>query len=141
MGRTRLRRRRVKVVEHPGPNATTTVISGSQLIEVPVYVFQIEDAISQVYEYTMAGMRLGHSLSEIQKTLAVELAIQSGELALPWSEEELENDLWDGGPHYRDTYKRLCENPKFATLAYGWAYHKCHHMFYMLDSYRTDGLK
>ena len=58
-----------------------------------------------VYDFTMAGAKLGLDLKQIQELVAVEMAIQSGELELPWSQEEIEQQAQGYGPELKDTYK------------------------------------
>lgn len=115
--------------------------SRSKVVETPTVVgFNLEESLGMVYDFTYAGAQQGLSLLEIQKVLAVEFAIQSGDLALPWSEDEVEEGLWNGGPHLQDVQNLMATQPDFTPVACGWAYHACPALFYMLHIYRTDGL-
>lgn len=116
------------------------VMSVDQQVQAP-YGFDLGDSISTVYTFTEQGTKLGLPLHRIQELIAVELSIESGELALPWSEDEIEQGCWGYGPTIEDVQKLLETHPEFLPIACGWAYGKSYQMFYMLHEYRTDGIK
>jgi hypothetical protein len=105
-----------------------------------VYGFHVEESLGTVYDFTAAGTKQGLDLKQIQEFIAVELALESGELALPWSQEVVESNVSNYGPTIEDVQQLLATHPEFLPVACGWAYGKSYSMFYMLSSYRTDGL-
>ena len=91
-------------------------------------------ALLEVQQYIVDGTKQGLSLKEIQTIYAVEKAVQSGELELPWSEEEAEEGLSTGVVEIVDT-QRLMEmypHPEFTKIACKWAYAKSPELFYTL---------
>lgn len=110
-----------------------------QQVQAP-YGFDFQEAISTVYDFTIGGTKQGLNLAQIQMLVAVELAIQSGEVPLPWSQEVVESSVGGYGPTVEGVQGLLATHPEFAKVAAGWAYGKSYNMFYMLHWHRTDGL-
>lgn len=105
------------------------------------YGYSRDDSMHTVHNYIYDGAKLGLSQFHIQQALAVEFAIESGELPLPWSQEEIENALtWGYGPTIQGTQALMATHPEFTSVACGWAYHKDYNMFPLLHEFRTDGL-
>ena len=98
-------------------------------MENQTYGFVVGEALHTVYQYVHAGAKQGLDLEKIQEAIAVELAIQSGDLALPWSQEDCE-DFGGYGPTIEDTQRLMAQHPEFTPVARAWAYGKSPEMFY-----------
>lgn len=88
-----------------------------------------------VQQYIVDGTNQGLDLSEIQKALAVEFAIQSGDVPLPWSQEEVEETANDHGPYLHLTQSLMATHPEFTLVAAKWAYAQSRDLFYTLTEY------
>lgn len=85
-----------------------------------------------LFDFTYKGAQSGLTAYDVQLTIAVELAIQSGELALPWSQEEVEAGLPTGPVPMSHTRELMRSQPHFNEIAKAWAYVKFPQFLYML---------
>lgn len=115
-------------------------MEGQLLVEETTSAYDRGDSLPLAQDYFYDGAKLGLTKIEVHQALAVELAIQSGDLALPWTEIEVErNGCYGYGPTIEDTRTLMAMHPEFTPIACAWAYAKDYQMFCLLHTYRTDG--
>lgn len=90
-----------------------------------------ESQATVLFEFTYTGAQSGLTAYDVQLTIAVELAIQSGELELPWSQEEMDNLPTSSVP-ISNTRNLMRIHPEFTEIAKVWAYSKFPEFLYIL---------
>jgi len=88
--------------------------------------------ISIIYEFAAAGTKQGLDLKSIQEIIAVEFAIESGSIPIPWSQEECENGVDETGALLENTQALIAMHPEFVQVAATWAWEQYGFMFYLL---------
>lgn len=94
----------------------------------------MSQALLEIQQFIVDGTKQGLDLKEIHQIFAVEKAIESGEVALPWSQDQCEEGLATGVLELADTQRLMSTypHPEFTPVACKWAYSKAPDLFYTL---------
>lgn len=84
-------------------------------------------------DFLYQGAQLGMSEDDVYAALAVELAIESGDIPLPWSQEECEENLPSGPLEITYTLDLMKTQPEFTPIACAWAYTQDEFIFYRFN--------
>lgn len=103
-------------------------------MEDRVFGLEFGHVVGTIYGHIDAAAREGMDFKTAQQAAAVDLAIQSGEMSLPWSQEECESFSGDG-PDLESIQELMDKHPEFTPVACAWAYAGAPALFPALYSY------